>query len=83
MCVQWTGEEVAIADHACMSVYLTVNDVCRCKNKPVGIVIGGKYMVKGKLGLENPWHMADTAVGIVPRNLALAEISSSPSLGSR
>ena len=41
----------------------------RCKNKPVGIVIRGKYMAKRKLGLENPWHMADTAVGIVPRDL--------------
>ena len=64
VCVQWTGAEVAIANHACMSVYLTVNDICRCKNKPVVIVIGGENMAKRKLGLENPWHMADTAVGI-------------------
>ena len=40
-------------------------------------------MAKRKLGLENPWHMADSAVGIVPRKLALAEICSRPSLGSR
>ena len=26
--VQWTGAEVAIANHGRMSVYLTVNDVC-------------------------------------------------------
>ena len=71
-CVQWTDAEVANTNHARMSVYLTVNDVCRCKNKPVGIVIRGKY--NRKLGLENLWHMADTAVGIVPRNLTLAEI---------
>ena len=68
VCVQWTGAEVAIANHAQMSVYLTVNDVCRFKNKPVGIVIGGKYMAKRNLGLENPRHMADTTVGIVPRD---------------
>ena len=56
VCMQWTGAEVAIADHACMSVYLTVNDVCGCKNKPIGIVIGGKYMVKRKLGLFGIWR---------------------------
>ena len=46
VCVPFTGAELAIANHAHMSVYLTVNDVCRGKNKPVGIVIGGKYMAK-------------------------------------
>ena len=30
--VQWTSEEVAIAYRERMSVYLTVNDVCRCKS---------------------------------------------------
>ena len=40
-------------------------------------------MAKSKLGVENHWQMADTAVGIVPWDLALAEIRSSPSLGSR
>ena len=49
--------EVAIADYA----YFAVNDVCRCKNKPVGNEIGEKYMAKRKLGFENPWHMADPA----------------------
>ena len=37
-------------------------------------------MAKRKLGLENPWQRADTTVVIVPRDLALAEILSSPSL---
>ena len=73
---------MAIANHERMSVYLRVNGVCRCKKKPIGDVIGGKYMAKRKLGPENLWHMADIAVGIVPRDLALAEIRSSPSLGS-
>ena len=40
-------------------------------------------MAKRKLGLENPWHVADTVVGIMPLDLALVEIRSSPSLGSR
>ena len=29
VCVQWT---VAITNHERMSLYLTVNDVCRCKS---------------------------------------------------
>ena len=64
VCVQWTGAEVAITNHERMSVYLTVNDVCRCKNKPVGIVVGGKYMAKRKLGLENPWLMAPARLAL-------------------
>ena len=38
-------------------------------------------MAKRKLGPENPWHMADTTVGIVSQDVALAEIRSSPSVG--
>ena len=42
---------------------MSVNDVCRCNNKPVGIVIGGKY-IANKIGTSlaygghRGWHCA-------------------------
>ena len=40
-------------------------------------------MTKVTLGLQNPWQITDTAVGILQRDLPLAEIRSSTLLGNR
>ena len=40
-------------------------------------------MTKVTLGLQNHGHMADTAGGIVPQDLVLAEIRSTILLGNR
>ena len=40
-------------------------------------------MEKVTLGLQNHWRMANGAVGIVPRDLTLAEIRSNPLLDRR
>ena len=80
VCVQWTSAKVVIADHVW---HLTVNDVCRCKNKPVGNVIGGRYMEKENRDLKilGIWRISWLA--LCRRDLALAEIRSSPSFGSK
>ena len=66
------------------SVHLTV--MISDKLDPLAIRSGGggwKHMTKMTLGLQNHWRMANGRVGIVPRDLALAEIRSNPLLGRR
>ena len=40
-------------------------------------------MTKVTLGVQNHWRMANGEAGIVPRDLPLVEICSSPLLGKR
>ena len=40
-------------------------------------------MTKMTLGLQNHWRMANSGVGIMPRDLTLAEIRSNTLLGRR
>ena len=49
----------------------------------LAIRLGENHITKVTLGLQNHWRMTNSGVGIVPRDLALAEIRSNHLLGRR